>query len=542
MTNRSRQASAKAWPGVIACSLLSIAVSAIIVFVLLTVLLVSAESESVAANNARSAPPLTMAGASRVNVVGANLALASPEDFLDLVRSQASIEQLGRPLTDALIVAPRQVLEIVVDHPPLFVDSSRTLEELAVAAVAERDIDEALDWLASMPDGDRRRRLQSAIAAAWARQAPDDALAWAQGLEPPDPGMVAIVIGHSAASDPDTALSLLESFELPAWNLPAARSGEATAEGIAELIVRQLDASTDRARFADELLQRGTARSLVVLEELTEHWAGIDTLSATEWVVQTASRLPPELPVTMVGRLAATDATAAAEFADRLPAGMRALVAEPVASQLIRVDPLATINWIAQFRDQTDYRSLYRNALQTVASSDPMRAAALLAGNPPAAELSYDSGQPMLIETTVAEAWAARDEAAAAAWAQGLTNPEARIQAMVTVTRRWLSTDPERAQQWVLALPEGEARQRAVGLVLFEGALRADFETDPAIARAYGSGTEQQEIIRKELRINAQVRDPRRLLRLAREWIVDPEIQALAIAEIEEELNRYSTH
>jgi hypothetical protein len=243
----------------------------------------------------------------------------------------------------------------------------------------------------------------------------------------------------------------------------------------------------------------------------------------------------------MVSRLAATDAVAAARFADRLPAGMRALVAEPVSHQLAQSDPVAAANWIAQFRDQTDYRALYLDIFRTVAASDPGGAATLLVSNPPAAVIRYATGQPILLETTVAEAWAVRDEARAAAWAQGIADAEARAQAMMSVMRRWLITDPVRAQQWVLGLPEGDARQRVIGVVLFEASFGGNFEADSEIVRAYGLDAEQQELIRRQVTSSAGVNDPRRLLSLAREWIADPEVQAQAIVEIEEEINRYST-
>jgi len=527
--------------GVISYALTAFVVSAAIVFVLQMAWMVPAEPERVVASGTRSAPVATPVGAVPADVASANRALADPDAFFAFARSQPGIDQLRAELIDALVVGPRQVLEIAVDHPPLRVDSNRTLEELAVAAVAERDIAEALAWLDSLPADDRQGRLRGAVAATWARQDPEAALAWAESLDPPAPGLVAMVIGHSAARDPDTALALLEAFELPPRIHPAVRSGAATEQAIARLIVRETAANADRVRLAEELLQRDTPRSLIVLEELTGYWAGIDAAAATEWVVQSAGRLPPDLPVTMVGRLAATDAVAAATFADRLPAGMRALVAEPVAHELARSDPVAAANWIAQFREQTDYRSLYMDVFRAAASLDPEHAAILLVSNPPAAEMVYDGGQPILLETTVAEAWAIRDEAGAAAWAQGIDDPETRAQAMVSVMRRWVNTDPGRAQQWVLGLPEGDARQRVIRFLMYEAALFGDYEADLELMREYGSVAEQQELIRNELTMDAEINDPRRMLRLAREWIDDPEIQAQAIAEIEEELNRYST-
>src|SRR5690606_23166208 len=127
--------------------------------------------------------------------------------------------------------------------------------------------------------------------------------------------------------------------------------------------------------------------------ELTVHWAEVESASASAWLVRSADSLPPELPTGLVGRLAAKDPESTAQLVEQLPSGMRLLVAGPVALELARRNPFAAVSWIEQFREYTEYRDLYRDALTAVAAGDPPAAAAMVAGAPPAVALKYDTGQ-----------------------------------------------------------------------------------------------------------------------------------------------------
>jgi hypothetical protein len=111
---------------------------------------------------------------------------------------------------------------------------------------------------------------------------------------------------------------------------------------------------------------------------------------------------------------------------------------------------------------------------------------------------------------SLAEIWATKDLAAAAAWSQGLGDPKAREVAGQAVARHWLKADPEGTQRWALSLSPGfQFRVRAAA-------------TQPHIMTV------------------AQLGDTRRAMSLAGEWLSDQEIRRQTIQEIESLTGRYS--
>lgn len=463
-------------------------------------------------------------------------ALIDPDGFLAYVRSQDRIDHLLDGLVDALTVVPEQVLIIAAEYPSTLIGAGRTLEEAAIVAVTEQTPAVAKAYLDGLVLDDRHRRLRGAFAEAWARRNPEEALLWAEGLEPAAPGVVATVIGWTAATDVDAALNLLESFDVPG-NHPAVLLGVATPEAISSTIVRQIASDLERTRIADMLLQRRTSRSLIALQELTSYWAQVDLAAATTWVTRAVDALPPELPTAFVSQFAATNAVAAMAIADQLPRDIRLLVAGPISRELARTDPFSAARWIEQFQEYGQYRDLYLGAFDAAATEDPESASAMLASVPPVAELRYDGrGLPMRLEGRLAEAWAHRDLPAAAAWLQGITDPAGLADAVRAVTSYWLKADPEAAQEWALSLPRSDARRRAVEVLVYEAAMFG-YAIAPRVVRAYGLEPEQQEMLGG---IVAQVEDTTRALSLAGEWISDPEIQRQTVQRIESVRQRYS--
>ena len=528
---------------------LSLCASAVI-----TAALLMGRTPRLSDDGASVAPPgnaVPGAGELRIRFVGGEhdqWALTDPDGFLAYVRSQADIDAaLLTGLLNALIVAPGRVLEVAGLFPEVRVEEDRTLEEIAAMAVAEEDVTAGLAWLEQLPAiDDRYRRIRTAVAEGWARRDPAAALSWAEALQPPEPVVIAAVIAITAEDDLEAALKMYESIAEPPPDHPAVRwAGVASLDAIARAIVSQIATNVARERMADELLRRRTARSLIALRELMTFWAGVDAVAATQWLARGADSLPPELPAGFVGELAATDAYAAAAFADGLPADMQLLVAEPIVQGLAQRDPTAAVRWIDRFQEYPgEYRNLYRAALFQAAAADPANAAAMLASAPPAIELNYIDGRGgltgvMRLEGEVAVTWARQDLAAASTWAQGIADPAGREDAVSELADYWQRADPQGAQRWVLNLPEGEAKQGAL-LRLLAGAAYNGYEIEPRVAHAYALESEQQESLVNMVMSMAEYRDPRRALVLAREWIPDPEVLQQTIQRIESLEDRYS--
>lgn len=463
--------------------------------------------------------------------VAGEWALMDPTGFLAFAASQGSVDGLRKGLANALIVQPEQVLEFVAGNPSVRLTADRTLEEAAIAAVTERDPAAALAYLDTLASSDRYTQLRGLIAETWARQNPGDALAWAEGLQPSAPGVVATVIAHTAETDIDAALDLLEFFDAPA-NHPAVRAGVATPQAIARTIVRQIPSNLERERIAARLLHRRTANSLVALGELTAHWAQQDPAAAMAWAAQAADRAPPGLLTGMARQLAATDAASAASFADRLPLELRLSVAREIAPALARRDPFAAVMWLEPFQEYANYRRLLNDTLNAAAETNPASAAA--------AVFDLDSSVGWGGEVfSIMESWVARDLAGATAWVEGIANPERSAVAAAALARHWLQVDAKGAQRWILQLPSDEVRKPTQGSFIHWAALLGH-ELESSFVRAYGDETEDQVEISGWVLQMARERNPHKARSLAREWISDPEIQRQTEETIEAIINRYA--
>ncbi len=148
--------------------------------------------------------------------------------------------------------------------------------------------------------------------------------------------------------------------------------------------------------------------------------------------------------------LAGQSPAEALHLADQMDPGEgRKDLFETVAYAWAVREPKAALSWISTIDDPLLREQLSAMGAKAIAVTDPDLAAEWLA-------TAVKSG-PAASDTALclAETWAVRDPAKAAAWAAQLGDLP-RAAAVETVARRWLETDFEAAFRWVQTLPERE--------------------------------------------------------------------------------------
>jgi hypothetical protein len=272
----------------------------------------------------------------------------------------------------------------------------------------------------------------------WAREAPDQALASLQTLDPTKQGGDATsILAGIAATDPQRAVKWL--------NDPANRM------------------------TAFPLIGQFLAGSIA------KEWARQDPEAAVDW----ASKLPDSQRtgayIGLMGTLASTDPRTASTLVARLEdGGPRREAIRNIATAWAKQAPVAAMDW-AQSLAGEDRKSAMNEALGSWASHQPQDAAKYLekttASEITAAQLK-----------AVAEPWLNQAPAAAAAWVATRPAGDARNEAMSGVIWRWTMTEPVAASAWLRAQPAGPTHDAGIaGLAL------ATFDTDPSSALTWAA-------------------------------------------------------
>ena len=378
--------------------------------------------------------------------------------FLAYADAQPRLDDFLPAMLYAMSVAPELTFEVASRHPAVPIGGGYTdnvtIERTAFASMVSIDPARMLGVLRAMPEGGRKQELYRAFAETYGRQRPQEALTWAQSIEPPNPALVASVISHSATTDFNQALRWLSEYE-------ARPSGQsfASPEYIAYTIGTIAGTDPRRAEMATWLLaHEDDPGAAAVLSRLTGVWMLSDPASAFDWMVSSDAARDPVLIAATARALAERDARSAAAYADRLPMQTRNIWLQEVLPRYGRQDPEGASNWIFQLSGDPGYESMFSQVVQQAAMTNPETAAGLL-------QAASDDLQ-QAVAPAVASAWAARDLRKAAQWAVTIANAGARNAATAQVASSWAYRDPEAAQSWVVDLPRGEVRDQAISSIL----------------------------------------------------------------------------
>lgn len=432
--------------------------------------------------------------------------------FVSFLETEPQLRLYLLGIAQAMAHDPASMFELAGRKPGTSYYNMGSIERVAFGILAQVDREAARAQLETFEYDPRGRQLTDAFAEAYARAAPEEALAWASGLDPRRPGLEATVIAQAANANWERGLALLRSFDPPADH-PSVTGGIASVEGVAASIGTALAASPQRREIADNLLRREDDVSKLVLQRITTQWVNNDPAGALDWMLAHGSTMSEALVANIGAQLAARDANTAVQYLERLSAEQRRIWFPLVAGPYARQDPRGASGWIVQFQGHEGYDAVLRQVVTQSAQTDPSGAAALLSIAP--AEVQKSAA------VDVASAWARDDLTAAGRWAAALSDPSARTSAVAAVANNWAVRDPVMAQRWVANLPAGEVRDSALATVLGR-ILRDGGDFERSFASAFASMSAFERAIVNELP-NVAMRDPERAERLLRTWVGSPD-------------------
>ena len=386
--------------------------------------------------------------------------------------TQARLASAGA-LRDAARLDPVRTLELIRELPAAI---RTNIESTAVGALAQRDLDAAVQYVDRLPVGEAQQWPRQAVARIYGKRDPDAALAWARGTGLRE-NLIG-VLGGIATTDAQRALDALKTLS-PNDRFRA--MGTIATEMVS-------DRSADPGRIAEQLLVDADPNVNAMLSTLLASWSRQSLPSALAWVMGNSDRLRPEDLKIVAQTLAWNDVTAGEQYLAQLPSEARFAWIQGLAQGRVQNDPRAAAAWVERLRQDPAYASAAVTVAQGLARLDAPAAGKLIAGieNLSASDAQALGPAPSNIGTT----WARTNPLAAAEWARDLRVEEWRSTGVRSVVGTWAESDSSAAKSWALRLPAGSLRDGALGSLL---AASTKSEPDAELLRAYSSDEARQQ-------------------------------------------------
>lgn len=187
-------------------------------------------------------------------------------------------------------------------------------------------------------------------------------------------------------------------------------------------------------------------------------WAKVDPEAALAWANTLTGNNKSGAINSIVSEMAATDPMKAAQVAASLAGDDQARAYGEIASKWAGTDFAAAEAWIQGLPAEARDRAM-SEALETLSHTDPEGAAGKLAS------MAAGRDRDRAVEN-IAEGWARKDPAAAAAWVSQQQTDD-MDDAMRPVIAAWAGRDSAAALSWIQAQPEGEVRDEAIGTYIW---------------------------------------------------------------------------
>jgi hypothetical protein len=394
------------------------------------------------------------------------------------------------------------MLELAARFAP---PAAQMIRQMSLQSLALDDPSTALDYVERLELGPERDQLMMTIASTYARTDPVAAVAWAQGLEPAPPGVLATVLGGLAQNDPERAIGLaleLEGVDQVS-TLQSVILGSVMRDArYAELIADRLLGAATRPGERDQALQT-----------LLSAWSQRDPTAALRWMIANADSVTPFAFANLGRELGRRDPQSAAAYANQLPSEVRGEWIAAVGAGYAMSDPRGAASWIAQYRGQPGYDAAAAAIASQIAQYDAAAAAGLVA------TITSGSPQAQQAAASVASQWAIRNPREAAAWAVDLDGG-ARAQATAMVVQHWLRVDSSAARAWALSLPSGDLRDQALMAVVSDAAASTGI-ADPVALNALSTPAARHAALQRTIFVLGRT-DPAAARRLIDEHVADP--------------------
>ena len=253
---------------------------------------------------------------------------------------------------------PQEALNFIENIP-----SSRQRSEAYSAAIttwSAKDATAAANFVAQLDNKQLKNQLASTIIQYLSQQSPDEALLWAQEMDPN--GQLYLqdtVIGQIANNNPQRALQLAQA------------SPQATLRKQLSLTVINNIAYTDpvgAAAIIDQLPTSEVTGELV--NTVIYGWANTDPEAAMAWVNTKSGQMREDALSSIGSQLASVDPDLAASYLPQLNGKVRETWAQNITYYYSSYDLVEAATWIENFRGENMYSTLLTAVISSAASTD----------------------------------------------------------------------------------------------------------------------------------------------------------------------------
>lgn len=269
---------------------------------------------------------------------------------------------------------PQEALNFIENIP-----SSRQRSEAYNAAIttwSAKDASAAANFVAQLDNKQLKNQLAGTIIQYLSQQSPDEALNWAQEMDPN--GQLYLqdtVIGQIANNDPQRALQLAQA------------SSQASLRKQLSLTVINNISYNDpvgAAAIIDQLPATEVTGELV--NSVIYGWASSDPEAAIAWINTKSGQIREDGLTSIGSQLASVDPDLAASYLPQLSGNVRENWAQNITYYYSSYDLAEAATWIENFRGENMYGTLLSSVISTAASTD-VEYALQLAQNAPNQEI-----------------------------------------------------------------------------------------------------------------------------------------------------------
>ncbi|MDX1952967.1 MAG: hypothetical protein SFY81_12365 [Verrucomicrobiota bacterium] len=337
---------------------------------------------------------------------------------------------------------------------------------------ATMDLEGALNWVKSMPDGRLKDHALNGLGYQWAQTDPKAAAEYFSSLSKPSAtGFLPTLAGQWAAIDPDAALEWSRSL-----------SGNQQKQALQQVI--SAIAMRDPAKAAMLANQMTGHMKTDVIANVASVWAESDLQGAMNWLNGLESSTTKAGAIQRMGyALVSKDPVAAMELAYTISSGQqRANVLSSMMSQWGNEDLDSAIAYLKEVPAGREREQMFQSLSYQWAQSDPTGAYnhvmtltereqqnlipnifSSWAGDNPSAAIAQAQQMPEgpLMTTALGAAistWAGAAPDQAAAFVASLNDENLQSIFVPSVVSQWANTDPGLAKDWVMQFPEGSTK------------------------------------------------------------------------------------
>ena len=253
---------------------------------------------------------------------------------------------------------PQEALNFIENIP-----SSRQRSEAYSAAITSwsaKDAPAAANYVAQLDNKQLKNQLAGTIIQYLSQQSPDEALIWAQEMDPN--GQLYLqdtVIGQIASNDPQRALQLAQASPRAALrkqlSLTVINNISYTDPVGAAAIIDQLPASEITGELVNSVIYG---------------WASSDPEAAIAWINTKSGQLREDGLTSIGSQLASVDPDLAASYLPQLSGNVRENWAQNITYYYSSYDLAEAATWIENFRGEDMYSTLLSSVISTAANTD----------------------------------------------------------------------------------------------------------------------------------------------------------------------------